>query len=525
MSARCPEGHLSHDPDYCDQCGLRIVGGQDRYGFRQDDGGRDPAYPAGAPAGRAADPYARRAPERDPSVPPPGADGAQGGYDPLGIRRAPADAPGVADPPRGAGRGGDPYGGYGREGYAEEPRSARGGYPADPYAREGYGRPEERGRPDARGERHDPYGREPDERGAGFGGRDDRTPPGYGREGRDERDGRSGYPAGRAEPDGGFPRGRDDRGGYGGPEGRPDGRGGYGAGEPGRGAPDADPRRGYRDGGSFGAPGGGYGADPLGAAGAGSTPVPAGPAGPGVRDRAAADRYAPCPNCRSLNDPSARFCENCGLDFSTGQLPAPAGVGGIDDAGATSRQAGPRRGQEARHATDPRMADPRLGDPRLGDPRIGEQRRDDPRMGDPRAGSRGHDWDAPQAGTWEAVVEAEREYYDSGDDHRVPFPAFYPRRVFALTESQMLIGRRSESRGINPEIDLSGAPEDPGISRAHATLERMPDGTYAVRDPGSTNGTRLNDEPDPIEPGRPIPLRDGDRVYVGAWTRITVRAQ
>jgi hypothetical protein len=132
---------------------------------------------------------------------------------------------------------------------------------------------------------------------------------------------------------------------------------------------------------------------------------------------------------------------------------------------------------------------------------------------------------APVATTWEAVVEAERDYYDSGDDHRVPFPSFYPRRVFPLSGPRLLVGRRSESRGIHPEIDLSGAPEDPGISRAHAVFERQPDGGYALLDPGSTNGTRLNDEPEPIEPHGPVPLQDGDRVYLGAWTRITIRAR
>nr|MDT0667122.1 hypothetical protein [Micromonospora sp. DSM 115978] len=45
MSARCPEGHLSHDPDYCDHCGIRIVAGQDSYGYRPDE-----------PAGRGAAP-------------------------------------------------------------------------------------------------------------------------------------------------------------------------------------------------------------------------------------------------------------------------------------------------------------------------------------------------------------------------------------------------------------------------------------------------------------------------------------
>ncbi len=124
---------------------------------------------------------------------------------------------------------------------------------------------------------------------------------------------------------------------------------------------------------------------------------------------------------------------------------------------------------------------------------------------------------------WDVLVEAEREYYDSGDDHRVPFPTVYPRRVFTLSGPRLLIGRRSESRGIHPEIDLSGTPEDPGISRAHAMLQLMADGGYAVLDPGSTNGTRINDEPNPIPPGQPVPLRNGDRVYLGAWTRITIR--
>ncbi|KQC38523.1 FHA domain-containing protein, partial [Frankia sp. ACN1ag] len=209
---------------------------------------------------------------------------------------------------------------------------------------------------------------------------------------------------------------------------------------------------------------------------------------------------------------------------------------GAAPAGAPERSL-PGRSGDPRHTTDPRYArpggDPRLDDPRLSDPDLGDPRHDagrggrrDPIADDPR-GAGGWDRDRPPTGAtvWEAIVEAEREYYDSGDDHRVPFPTFYPRRVFALAGAQMLVGRRSESRGIHPDIDLSGAPEDPGISRSHALFEQLPDGGYAVRDPGSTNGTRLNDEPDPIEPGQPVPLRDGDRVYLGAWTRITLRAR
>ena len=75
------------------------------------------------------------------------------------------------------------------------------------------------------------------------------------------------------------------------------------------------------------------------------------------------------------------------------------------------------------------------------------------------------------------------------------------------------------------EIDLAGTPDDPGISRLHAVLERQVDGTYAVRDLGSTNGTTVNDDPDPVGTDSPVPLADGDRIRLGAWTTITVRTR
>ena len=54
-------------------------------------------------------------------------------------------------------------------------------------------------------------------------------------------------------------------------------------------------------------------------------------------------------------------------------------------------------------------------------------------------------------------------------------------------------------------------------------LERRRDGACVLRDLGSTNGTFLGDEPAPIPPHTDMPLADGDRIHVGAWTTITVR--
>ncbi|MCK9898025.1 FHA domain-containing protein [Frankia sp. AgB32] len=484
--------------------------GQERYEYRPDDGGRSP-YGTDEPGG-----HRRRGPAQPDS--PDSAGG--GGYDPLGIRRSPADLAGVADPPR----GGDPYAGYERDGYADQPRGGRGyqadpydapggGYDRDPYARRRDERPAQEERPAERG--RDPYARDwPDEadRGGYPPSRDARAPGGYPEPER-------GDPYGRGAPEdrGGYPppardprEARDDRGGYGEPD-----RGGYG--EPERGDPYG--RGGPEDRGGYPPPA----RDPREAR------DDRGAGGYGEPDRSG---YPPARDGRGgypedLDRESETQRRAPRRDDGYGYAPDPLGL----EPGAAPERGLPGRGGEARHTTDPRYVrqggDPRLGDPELSDPRHdgGRGARREP-LDDPR-GAGGWDREPGSAGAtvWEAIVEAEREYYDSGDDHRVPFPTFYPRRVFALAGPKMLIGRRSESRGIHPDIDLSGAPEDPGISRSHAMFEQLPDGGYAVRDPGSTNGTRLNDEPDPIEPGQPVPLRDGDRVYLGAWTRITLRAR
>ena len=131
----------------------------------------------------------------------------------------------------------------------------------------------------------------------------------------------------------------------------------------------------------------------------------------------------------------------------------------------------------------------------------------------------------PQA-TWTAVVGADRGYYDrvqavtGPEGSAVTFPSYCAERRFQLVGNQMRIGRRSVSRGLAPEIDLTGPPADPGISRLHAVLIAMADGGWAVLDPGSANGTLVNGSE--IGVGDQVPLNDGDRINLGAWTAITV---
>lgn len=127
---------------------------------------------------------------------------------------------------------------------------------------------------------------------------------------------------------------------------------------------------------------------------------------------------------------------------------------------------------------------------------------------------------------WMAVVSCDRAYYEAvraanaHDRAAVSFPSHYAERRFALAGHQMQIGRRSISRGIEPEIDLTGPPADPGVSRLHAVLLATADGGWAVLDPGSANGTLVNGAEIPT--GVQVPLSDGDRINLGGWTAITV---
>jgi hypothetical protein len=131
---------------------------------------------------------------------------------------------------------------------------------------------------------------------------------------------------------------------------------------------------------------------------------------------------------------------------------------------------------------------------------------------------------APVAASWEAVATADRAQFDRLAVAGVTFPDGYGERRFSLREGENRIGRsRGQTGEEAPEVDLAAPPLDPGISRLHAVLENRADGTCVLRDLGSTNGTTVNDAPAQIAPHTDVPLSDGDRIRVGAWTTITVR--
>jgi serine/threonine protein kinase len=132
----------------------------------------------------------------------------------------------------------------------------------------------------------------------------------------------------------------------------------------------------------------------------------------------------------------------------------------------------------------------------------------------------------PVSVTWTAVVTADRDYYDhiqavnAQDTTRIVFPDDTPERRIPLAGDELLIGRRSSRRNINPEIDLIGPPLDPGVHREHAKLVPAPDGTWTIVDLGNDNGITVNGRDVPS--GASVPLHPGDRIHLGAWTKITI---
>jgi hypothetical protein len=121
----------------------------------------------------------------------------------------------------------------------------------------------------------------------------------------------------------------------------------------------------------------------------------------------------------------------------------------------------------------------------------------------------GHDFEAvPPAKpvAWELVIEADRAYHARFAAGAMGFPEGHRPHSLPLDGAELRIGR-----------------SDPALSRRHAVLRRCDDGTYAIEDLGSTNGTEVNGRP--IAAGEPVALGDGDRVHLGAWTVITIRSR
>ncbi len=170
-----------------------------------------------------------------------------------------------------------------------------------------------------------------------------------------------------------------------------------------------------------------------------------------------------CPNCATAVSTDALFCEGCGRDMVTGQLPRPS---------------------------------------------------------DPPPGPAGTTTPPRPSTGWVAEVWVDEEWFAARGEGRCPtvgVPATFP------VADGSLIGRRSRSRNIDPDVDCLA---DGSVSARQALLGF--NGTiWTVTDLGSTNGTFIAPAggplpSEPIEPNQAVELEAGDRILVGAHTRIVL---
>lgn len=230
------------------------------------------------------------------------------------------------------------------------------------------------------------------------------------------------------------------------------------------------------------------------------SPTVAIPVDPADAPGAATDK--PCPNCSSLVPVDDLFCEVCGYDFTTGALPAlVTHAGGLPVTGGSGSQAA---------VTQAPGASGTGGGGAAG--------------GASPAGS----YPAPVAGTagplhWVAEVWVDPDWYGTQESDE-PCPSPGMPVVAPLWDHSLLVGRRSVSRNIHPQVDCGA---DHGVSRRHAQLTT--DGQrWWVEDLQSANGTFVGPAGAPLPtvavlPGQRVEFVPGDRIYVGAWTRIVVR--
>ena len=168
-----------------------------------------------------------------------------------------------------------------------------------------------------------------------------------------------------------------------------------------------------------------------------------------------------CPNCGAPRVLGGVFCEDCGLDFATGNVPAVP-----------------------QHVTPAPAATP-----------------------------------APTpAVAYSIVVDVEPTGWSAEaalrDDPTAAAPG--PTTV-ALTESEVIIGRSTSTSVV--QIDVRELTGDPAVSRRHARLIRNTDGGYDAEDLGSANGTTLNGAT--LSSRQSCP--PDSILAVGAWTRLRMR--
>jgi hypothetical protein len=122
------------------------------------------------------------------------------------------------------------------------------------------------------------------------------------------------------------------------------------------------------------------------------------------------------------------------------------------------------------------------------------------------------------------VLSADKAHWDRMVGSGEPaFPSEVPTLSFALDGERAMLGRIRTGHPVDVDLPLTGSAGDPAVSHNQCEFVREA-GSWTVRDAGSSNGTWVNDADAPLAEGVTHTLAPGDRLFVGAWTCLTVQA-
>jgi hypothetical protein len=194
-----------------------------------------------------------------------------------------------------------------------------------------------------------------------------------------------------------------------------------------------------------------------------------------------------CPDCGTPREGNARFCEVCRHDFQENKT-------GVAEVIVASQQ--PSKPQEdAEEAA-------KVKDVPVKQPDAVPVKADEPVY-----------TAVPQK--LNIVISVDRNKVSSWDGES-PVKPDATDRVFPLDLDENLVGRRSQAKGIYPEIEIN----DPGVSHRHLKFIKQTDGSFSVLELGSSNGTELNGTE--LEPGVVTPVKSGDELAIGIWTILKI---
>ncbi len=122
------------------------------------------------------------------------------------------------------------------------------------------------------------------------------------------------------------------------------------------------------------------------------------------------------------------------------------------------------------------------------------------------------------------VLGADKAHWDRMVGSGEPaYPTEPPTLTFLLDGDRAVLGRIRSGAPVDVDLALSGAAGDPAVSHHQCEFVREA-GSWTVRDAGSSNGTWVNDAEAPLAAGATHVLVPGDRLFIGAWTCLTVQA-